>query len=120
MNTLMWVRVKDLHYPNDKKPVGTIFRHKLIPLTVVISKATLENGDVWKHVAASRKDRLPTWVELSKVKQDFIGSEKEAFHIMPKESDYIDLYFFCFHIWSPLESETQFPNLKKVVLEQPI
>lgn len=118
MNTLIWTRVKELRWANDLNPSGIIYKHKMIPLTVVLSKAIMQNGDEWKHVMASRKDRLPSWTEISKIRHDFIGPQKEAFHILPKESDH-NLLFFMLHIWSPIKTLTEMPNLKLVKTEVP-
>lgn len=85
----------------------------MIPLTVIVSKAYMDNGDEWKHITLTRIDRLPSWVEIMRVKRDFIGPQKEAFHIFPKESEY-NVQFFALHIWSPIKTLSQFPTLKQI------
>lgn len=52
------------------------------------------------HVSISRKGKPIKWQDIVFVKNIFMGEEIEAFHIIPKHSEYVNLHENCFHIWS--------------------
>ena len=55
-----------------------------------------------KHISVSRSDRFPTWEELLKAKEYFIG-DVDAMMVMPSRKDYVNLHKNCFHIWQTPE-----------------
>jgi len=61
-----------------------------------------ENGLIkpCHHVSVSRKGKPIKWQDIVYVKDVFMGEETEAFHIVPKHSEYVNLHENCFHIWS--------------------
>lgn len=91
-----WSRLADIE-------AGSVFR--LGPLNVIASLDVLRGNSppstVWLHVSVSRSDRLPSWTDLGFVKQCFIGDDREAVQVLPKESDYVNLHKYCLHLWSP-------------------
>jgi hypothetical protein len=85
-----------------------IFRSEPCGLIVMVSIDTLApevNSGTgytkWLHVSVSRRDRLPNWEEVARVKKVFIGEERAAVHVIPKSSDHVNLHEFCLHLWSP-------------------
>jgi len=74
----------------------------------------------WLHVSLSRADRLPSWAELSKVKEEFIGEHTAAYHVIPSKADHINLHSFCMHLWSPLDGLERLPNMQSLTLEEAI
>jgi hypothetical protein len=86
---------------------------------VLISKSTMENRGEWLHVSCSLPDRLPTWEEMKEVKNKFIGPDKVAVQVFPRESDFVNLHPYCLHLWSPLSSlVVGLPDLTKIVHEE--
>jgi len=69
-------------------------------LRVIYSLDTLDDGEEWKHVSVSRRDRLPSWEDLVLVKELFIGPEREALQLLPKRSEHINLARHYLHIWA--------------------
>lgn len=47
-------------------------------------------------------EALPSWEDLRRVKDIFIGREVEAYQVLPKESEYVNVHPFCLHLWVPL------------------
>lgn len=78
-------------------------------LTVFASVDTLSDGRRWLHLSISRRDRLPSWKDLRDSKNLFIGAEKTAIQLLPKESAYIDAHPFTLHLWHCLEGPTAGP-----------
>ena len=46
--------------------------------------------------------KVPTWEEILAVKREFFGPEEECIHVIPKESEYVNLKEDCMHIFHPL------------------
>lgn len=47
-------------------------------LIILASVGKYDDGKEWLHVSVSRRSRLPTYEELTRVKRDFIGDDKKA------------------------------------------
>lgn len=87
-------------------------------LRAMRSKSTMRDGSVWIHVSVSRKDRCPTWEEMSLAKNDLIGPDVWAIQVLPPKSLHINLHRFCLHWWSPIEWTTKdFPDLNNLIDE---
>lgn len=82
---------------------ATAYRNKGQGLVVMTSIATKNDGSKCLHVSLSRKSRLPSWDDVKRVKDAFIGEDKEAYHVLPKKADYINIHPYCLHLWSELE-----------------
>lgn len=65
--------------------------------------ATSEGG--WDHVSVSpcskSRKSCPTWEEMCAIKDMFFSKEEEAVEYHPKESQYVNNYEYCLHIWRP-------------------
>ena len=63
-------------------------------------------GDVWwDHLSVSQPKRLPSWEELREVKNYFLGVNREAIQVLPREVDYVNLAENCLHIWARVRKE---------------
>ena len=59
-------------------------------LLVVVS-GEKHGGKRWLHVSFSRKNRIPEYKDLQRVKRDFIG-DMQSIMVFPKEDNYLHLY----------------------------
>lgn len=116
-----WRKSKPLEWPpgSGNKAAG-VWEHKLINMRVLRSKSKMRDGTEWIHISVSRVDRLPTWQELSKVKEEFLGSDAEAYHIIPRASDFVNIHNYCMHIWSHVNNINRLPNLEELEFEEAI
>ena len=60
----------------------------------VAALETMEwHGDrLWHHVSVSRADgRIPTWQEMSDIKELFIGRDKWAYAVHPPHEQYVNI-----------------------------
>lgn len=76
------------------------YRNTRLALNVLVSVDTMEDGKKFLHVSASHYDVIPSWPELKEVKRVFIGPEREAFHFIPKDSEFVNVHNYCMHLWS--------------------
>lgn len=87
-------------------PFANNYSHKS-KLYVIASVDDLQDGQgnesKWVHLSVSRKDRLPSWDDLKGVKKMFLGDDKEAVQVFPKQKDYVNLHPYCLHLWAPVE-----------------
>lgn len=98
--------------PRDWKLVGTmlmaageatVYEHKMSTLKVLYSIDDFGDGKKVLHVSVSRRSNLPSWEDLKRCKTIFMGPDVDAFHIIPRASDHVNLHSFTMHLWAPWE-----------------
>jgi len=94
-------------FGHDNEFLASCYRNKGMGLVVLLSLSTLDGGARFVHCSLSRRSRLPSWQDVKVVKDTFLGEDSEAFHVLPKKDDYINLCPFCLHLWMPAETETE-------------
>lgn len=121
-NKEIWIEMIPLEWPPESKHVAArVWTHRLISgLNILRSISETNDGRKWLHVSVSRPDRMPEWMEIKKVKENFIGKDREAIQMFPKEKDYVNVHKYCLHLWSPLEDFSQLPNLQNLIVESAI
>jgi hypothetical protein len=103
---------------NMKTPFFAAYDHRLIDVRVLVSRSTVKGGDQWFHVSVSRPDRLPTWTELNKVRDEFLGPDTEAYHVLARKSDHVNIHENCLHLWAPVDGERRVANLRDLINEE--
>lgn len=88
---------------------GQVYEHN--GLSVMISVDEMKDGKRWLHLSAARRSRLPSWEELVVVKNLFIGLERPAYQVLPKQSEYVNLHPYALHLWYCLDGDP-FPEFK--------
>lgn len=74
-------------------------------LTVIASGATELDGRRWWHVSVAHPRRLPTWEELREVKDLFIGRDRKAIQVLPRQAEYVNIHPHCLHLWHCLDDD---------------
>lgn len=110
-----WCRGQDIDW--DGVIAAETWDHRLIPLHVLRSIATTRDERKWVHVSVSRPDRLPSWEELSKVKDEFIGPNREAYQVLASRKDHVNIHANCLHLWAPMDGGRCVANLQDLILE---
>jgi hypothetical protein len=63
-------------------------------------------GFGWEHVSVSvlrgKKTAMPTWEEMSQVKQAFWSDEDVVVQFHPKKSEYVNHHPHVLHLWRPV------------------
>lgn len=65
----------------------------------------MEPGKVWLHLSVSLKKRMPTYEELKLVKKIFIGPDRQAIQLFPREVKHINIHEYCLHLWCCVEGD---------------
>lgn len=56
----------------------------------------------YEHVSfCPYNGRLPDWDAMCELKDAFFDDEEEAYQIMPKKSEYVNMLENCLHLWRP-------------------
>ncbi len=71
-------------------------------LLVLLSASIERDGRLWLHVSASRRDRVPNYAELCECKRVFVGPDRPAYQVHPRETEHENLHAYCLHLWAPV------------------
>lgn len=102
--------------PKDWKYVGTalidtggcaVYQHKASTLSVLRSIDDLGDGKPVLHVSVSRKGKLPSWEDLKRVKTIFMGPDVDAYHVIPRTGDYVNMNQNTMHLWAPWKEDSK-------------
>ena len=77
---------------------------KEIPAGIIFS-----NGGGWDHVSVSFYNRVPTWDEMCEVKNMFFYPEEACVQYHPAESEYVNTFAYCLHIWRKQDGSIPMP-----------
>lgn len=69
--------------------------------------AEVENidGAKWLHVSCSRAKKLPSWFDLRRVKDLFVGKKRKAVQVLPPEDEYVNLNPYVLHLYAPIDRD---------------
>lgn len=74
-------------------------------LSLIWSVAQEGDGKWWQHISVAHPARLPTWDELVTIKEWLIGRDVDAYQVIPKRSNYVNIHPNCLHLFRCLEGD---------------
>lgn len=83
----------------ERLEASKMFLNTVTNMAVIISAENHGIDGHWIHISASFHDRVPEYAELRRLKNEFLGPEKEAYQVLPKESEYVNAHPYTLHIW---------------------
>ena len=57
------------------------------------------DGEMWKHVSFSCRNRLPDWEEIKAVRMRFFPPDGEVIQVLPPVSEYVNNHAYTLHLW---------------------
>lgn len=72
-------------------------------LVAIVSAAVELDGLRWLHMSCSRADKLPSWLDLRSVKDLFVGVDKVAIQVLPKQTEFVNIHPRVLHLFSCLD-----------------
>jgi len=60
---------------------------------------------LWLHISLSRRERDPSYFDMKRVKDLFVGAELKAIQVFPKDSEHYNYHTHCLHLFAPLERD---------------
>lgn len=87
-------------------PSGGWFRRGT--LQAGFSVARYGDGRIWLHVSAcgrtGKKDfYIPSWDEMKRVKNDFLGADRWAYSVLPDERHYVNHHPCVLHLFALMD-----------------
>lgn len=77
-------------------------------LKVLMSSSREQDGEMWLHVSVSKwrgkTQELADWPDVRLVKDLFIGTARDAYMVIPKASNHVNLGE-VHHIWARIEGD---------------
>ena len=64
------------------------------------------DGKTWLHVSMSRQLRLPSYQDMTTVKNIFIGKTRQALQIFAREDRHVNIHPYCLHLWCAVEGDS--------------
>lgn len=74
-------------------------------LMVLCSQSVEADGRMWFHVSMSRPTRLPTWQDVRRVKDAFIGKDQKAVQVFPPQSEYVNIHPHVLHLFHCMDGD---------------
>jgi hypothetical protein len=96
----------------EARPDGEAWRTDT-GLTVIYSTALEQDGREWLHVSASRVDRIPSYSDMTRVKNAFIGVHRTAYSVWVPASEHVNIHPNCLHLWAVLEGDDPLPDFTR-------
>lgn len=114
----------DEHMPPATRRYVSVFEdRRQLPenrTRLLISKATCADGSQWWHLSVSvAGNKVPSWETLSRIKDEWLGEEVEAYQVLAKRSEHVNIAN-CLHLWAPVDGKRRVANLHDLVLEERI
>ena len=63
------------------------------------------DNNFWVHISLSRKNKIPSYKDLILVKNTFIGKDKKAIQVFPKEEEHVNFMENCLHLWHCVDND---------------
>jgi hypothetical protein len=93
---------------------GVAYYGRASGLAVIFSVGVEPDGRRWLHLSVSRRSRIPSWHDLRLAKDVFLGPDRAAYQVLPRESEYVNHNPFVLHLWSCLDGDP-LPDFRRAV-----
>lgn len=67
----------------------------------------------WLHVSVSRSTRLPSYSDMTRVKDLFIGDDAIAYSVFAPDAQHVNIHQNCLHLWAPLDGDLPLPDFTR-------
>lgn len=96
-------------------PTGQMYAHnKTVFLKAILSVDPI-GSQHWLHLSLSAPDRLPSYDDLVRAKEDFLRPDVRAIQIFPPRSEHVNLHPNCLHLWAELFQQDGLPDFRPYV-----
>lgn len=82
-------------------------------LLVIWSIACEADDRLWMHVSVSRPTRLPSYSDMTRVKDLFIGPANVAYTVLAPANEHVNIHSNCLHLWASMEGEPPLPDFTR-------
>jgi hypothetical protein len=78
---------------------ASFYFQKRRQFTAIISSAIEHDGRRWIHLSIARRDHLPSWGELVRARDAFLGPEVRCLQVVAPTAEHVNIHDFCLHLW---------------------
>lgn len=71
-----------------------------------------QDGLKWIHLSVSRENRLPSWVDMIRAKDAWLGPESKAIQVFPPKAEYVNISDVL-HLWECIDNPHVLPDFRK-------
>jgi hypothetical protein len=96
---------QQIRKPGFDTPISSAWQKIGDDVMVLVSESVESDDRIWLHVSVSRPNRLPTWADLRRVKDAFIGKDRKAIQVLPAQSEYVNIHPYVLHLFACLEGD---------------
>jgi hypothetical protein len=75
-------------------------------MVIIQSWEIASDGNLWIHTSFSRKNRIPEYKDMKRIREAFIGPDKPAYMVFPMEQNHVNIHPFCLHFFTPVYDGT--------------
>lgn len=80
----------------------------------VIWSMAVENDDrLWMHVSVSRSTRLPSYSDMTRVKELFVGIDRVAYTVLAPANKHVNIHPNCLHLWAVIDGDDPLPDFTR-------
>jgi len=84
-------------------------------IQVLMSVLREDDGNIWIHVSLCGRRNggsyyLPTFEDVKRVKNDFIGEDRWAYQVFPSQKDYVNQNPYVLHLYALFENRPALPD----------
>lgn len=96
---------QQVRHPTFDTAISNSWRKIGDDLQVLVSQSVEADGRMWLHVSMSRPSRLPTWQDVRRVKDAFIGKDKKAIQVLPSDREYVNIHPHVLYLFHCLDGD---------------
>ncbi len=85
---------------------GGRYVHLICPaMSVIFSVAYYGDGRCWIHASIARAKMMPTYEDVMKLKNEFIGMDRKAILVLPAVSEHVNIHEHALHLFCCLDDD---------------
>ena len=81
-------------------------------MLVMASPWNAADKSLWLHVSVSRRDRCPSYDELTEVRDRLFRTTDTVLHVWPPRDEHYSHHPYCLHLWTPMDGSRPIPDLR--------
>lgn len=74
-------------------------------MTVIASACQESDGKRWVHLSCAYPSRLPTWTELTMIRDVLLGAHAKTIQVLAPKSEHVNIHPYCLHLWHCLDGD---------------
>lgn len=114
------IAVLDKHMEGLRLPTAWEYNGRLTPWcatwrrqdALVFLEPEHHDGADWWHLSMSKPKALPTWGELCRAKDLWLGPAAHAVQVLSAADEHVSVHPFCLHLWARTDGSRIVPDFR--------